>query len=422
MSLFYCRLVCYSIIYFLLYSQILRIRGEIMLNNKNGIDQDIIKDSNRKKILNLIFHKREITKQSISKEIGVSIPTVTSNVNELIEEGLVKEAGVEGSTGGRKPIIVRFLPNSKYSFGVEFTLSNIRVILVNLDAEIKFDNSFKIQSFKNMEDITEKIHQIINDALALNNISDKDILGIGFSLPGTVNEETLMLELAPNIAMKNVDFSRFSQLLKFPLYIENEANCAAFGELNLGIAKKMRNLVYISINEGIGAGVVIQDHLYKGKNKRAGELGHMTIVPNGKPCNCGRSGCLERYASKSALMEEYNLKSTKPVDNLKEFFLRVEKKEDLARVSLEKYISFLAIGIQNIVLILDPHYVILGGEISDFSEYYLEDLKEKVFVENSFYDNTSLKIFTSKLKEDSSILGASLLPLQKIFSINEKII
>lgn len=393
-----------------------------MLNNKNKIDQEVIKDSNRKKILNLIAQKREYTKQNISKEIGVSIPTVISNINELIEEGLVEEAGVEGSTGGRKPIIVRFLPDSKYSFGVELSLNNVRVILINLDSNIKFDHSFHVTDFKNIDDIIEKIEKIISNVLEKKKIEYKDILGIGFSLPGTVNEECLILELAPNIGMKNVDFSRFSQMLKVPLYIENEANCAAFGELNLGIAKKMRNLVYLSINEGMGAGIVIQDHMYKGKNKRAGELGHMTIVPNGKPCNCGRSGCLERYASKSALMEDYNLKSSKPLDNLKEFFSRVEKKEELAMVSLEKYISFLAIGIQNIVLILDPHYVILGGELSDFSKYYLAKLKEKVFAPNSFYDDSNLKIFTSKLKRDSSILGAALLPMQKLFSINEKII
>lgn len=89
-------------------------------------------------------------------------------------------------------------------------------------------------------------------------------------------------------------------------------------------------------------------------------------------------------------------------------------------ISLQNYINYLAIGIQNIVLIFDPHYVVLGGEISDFSEYYLVDLKEKVFVENSFYGDTNLKIFTSKLKKDSSILGAALLPLQNLFSVNEK--
>jgi predicted NBD/HSP70 family sugar kinase len=394
----------------------------IMLNNNKIIDQEVIKDSNRKKILNLIAAKREYTKQSISKEIGVSIPTVISNINELIEEGLVEEAGVEGSTGGRKPIIVRFLPDSKFSFGVEFTLKNVRVILTNLDSEIKFDVTFQVENFTNIEDIIHKIHEIINNVLDARKINREDILGIGFSLPGTVNEESLILELAPNIGMINVDFSKFVQLLQFPIYIENEANSAAFGELNLGIAKKMRNLVYISINEGIGAGVVIQDHLYKGKNKRAGEFGHITIVPNGKACNCGRNGCLEQYASKKALLDEYNSKSLKPVDTLKEFFSRVEKKESLAILELEKYINFLAIGIQNLVLILDPHYVVLGGELSAFSEYYLKSLKEKVFVANRFYDNTNLKIFTSKLKKDSSILGAALLPLQKLFSISEKII
>ena len=393
-----------------------------MLNNKKTIDQEVIKDSNRKKILNLIAEKREYTKQSISKEIGVSIPTVISNINELIEEGLVEEAGVEGSTGGRKPIIVRFLPDSKYSFGVEFTLNNVRVILTNLDSQIKFDVTFQAKDFKNIDDIINRIHEIITNVLRDAKISPMDILGIGFSLPGTVNEEKLILELAPNISLKNIDFNKYAQLLKFPVYIENEANSAAFGELNLGIAKKMRNLVYISINEGIGAGVVIQDHLYKGKNKRAGELGHMTIVPNGKSCNCGRKGCLEQYASKKSLMEDYNSRSLKPVDTLKEFFTRVDQKENLAILELQKYINFLAIGIQNIVLILDPHYVVLGGEVSDFSEYYLEDLKEKVFVQNSFYDSNDLKMFTSKLKKDASILGAALLPFQKLFSINEKII
>lgn len=393
-----------------------------MLKNNSKIDQEIIRDSNRKKILSLIAEKREYTKQDISKEIGVSIPTVITNINELIAKGLVEEAGVAGSTGGRKPIIVRFLPDSKYSFGVEFTLNNVRVILTNLDAKIKFDTSFEVENFKNIDSIIEKVHEIISSVVEEKKINEEDILGIGFSLPGTVNEESLILELAPNIAMKNVDFSRFSEILKFPIYIENEANSAAIGELTLGIAKKMRNLVYMSINEGIGAGIVIEDHLYKGKNKRAGELGHMTIVPNGKPCNCGRKGCLEKYTSKKSLLEDYNCKSLKPIYTLKEFFSRVEQKENLAIIVLQNYISFLAIGIQNIVLMLDPHYVVLGGEISDFSEYYLEDLKEKVFVENSFYDSSSLKIFTSKLKGDSSILGAALLPMKKLFILDEKIL
>jgi predicted NBD/HSP70 family sugar kinase len=89
---------------------------------------------------------------------------------------------------------------------------------------------------------------------------------------------------------------------------------------------------------------------------------------------------------------------------------------------LETYITFLAVGIQNIVLSLDPHYIVLGGEISGFSEFYLETLKERVFIENSFYDKGDLKLFVSKLNGNASILGAALLPLQQLFSMSEKII
>lgn len=395
---------------------------KIMLNSSNGVDQEVIKDSNRKRILNLILKKRELTKQDIAREIGVSIPTVIANVNELMEEGLVEEAGVAGSTGGRKPVIVRFLPDSKYSFGVEFALNCVRIILTNLDSEIKFDTSFLIKDFKDINYIMKKVREIIEIVIEEKHICEKDIIGIGFSLPGTVNEEKLVLELAPNMGMKNVDFNDFSELLRFPVYIENEANLAAFGELNLGIAKEMKNLVYISITDGIGAGIVIQDHLYKGKNKRAGEFGHMIVAAEGRRCNCGRKGCLEQYASQKALLSGYNDISSVPVDNLREYFSRVDSGEVTAVLELEKYVEYLAVGIQNIVLSLDPHYIVIGGEICDFSEQFLERLRDKVFIPNSFYDKSDLKLFVSKLKGDASILGAALLPLQKIFSISEKII
>lgn len=393
-----------------------------MLNSNNVMDQEAIKESNRKKILNLLLKKRELTKQSISREIGVSIPTVIANINELIEEGLVEEAGVAGSTGGRKPIIVKFLPDSKYSFGVEFTLSNIRIILTNLDSEIKFETAFSISGFRDMDEIMKGIYSVIMDVLDAKKISQNDILGVGFSLPGTVNEDSRILELAPNMGIKNVNFNRYASLYGFPVFLENEANLAAFGELNLGIAKEMKNLVYLSITDGIGAGIVIMDHLYKGKNKRAGEFGHMTIVAGGKACNCGRKGCFEQYASKRALLEAYNNNNPSIVSSLSEFFDRVKNNEKAAFEELEKYISYLALGIQNIVLILDPHYIVIGGEISDYSEFYLESLKKKVFIENSFYDEKDLKLFASKLDKNSSILGAALLPLQKLFSISEKII
>lgn len=387
-----------------------------------SVDQEVIKESNRKKILNLLSKKREVTKQFISKEIGISIPTVIANINELITEGLVEEAGVAGSTGGRKPVIVRFLPDSKYSFGVEFISNSMRIVLTNLDSQIKQDTVFSTEGMKDIDEIIKAVHYEIEKIIKDKNIANEDILGVGFSLPGTVNEENYILEQAPNMKMKNVDFKRYFQIFELPLYLENEANSAAFAELNLGIVKEMKNLVYISITDGIGTGIVIQDHLYKGKNKRAGEFGHMTVVPDGKECNCGRKGCFEQYASKNAIIIEYNNNNVSPIKNIREFFDKIECKEKLATQVLDRYTDYLALGIQNIALILDPHYVVIGGELSEYSHFFLESLRDKVFVENSFYNREDFKIITSILKQNSSILGASLLPLQKLFFINEKII
>jgi predicted NBD/HSP70 family sugar kinase len=406
----------------------IKISGEIMLK-LTELGQDIIKDSNRKKILNILYKNKEVTKQEISKLTGISIPTVINNINLLLEEGLVEEIGVATSTGGRKPVIIRFLSDSRFSFGVEITPSQVRVIRTNLNSEIKFDESFPIKGIDNFENIMSRISEIVNNHIIENKLSTDKILGIGFSLPGTVDEDKLTMELAPNMNFKNINFNKYRNNFDFPIYIENEANAAAFGEMILGIGKEMKNLIYISITQGIGTGIVIQDHLYKGKNKRAGEFGHMTIVPNGKQCNCGRKGCWELYASENILIDKYNDEIESRTDNpaaqivsLDQFFTNVELHDSRALTILKEYLYYLSIGIQNIIFGLDPHYIIIGGSLSKFSDYFIEDLNELVFDKNNLFDYGDNKLFASKLKEDASILGASILPLQTMFFIYDKII
>jgi len=406
------------IIYFIIGYK--KLQGDIMIKI-DIVDQEIIKDSNRKKIVQLLYKKKELTKQDISKELEISIPTVTSNINALIKEGIVEEAGMAESTGGRKPIIIRFLPNSRYAFGVDFSLEIIRIALTNLNSEIIYETSMDIKGFYNIDEAIRKIEMEIKHILNEKKISIDKVLGIGFSLPGTVNEEDMVLEMAPNLKIKNIVFKEFTDILKLPVYIENEANAAAFAELTLGIAKEMRNLAYISITEGIGTGIVIQDYLYKGKNKRAGEFGHMTIVADGKPCNCGKKGCWELYASDRALIEGYCSRANQKKVSLKDFFYKLKCEDPIAKEAWESYLDYLAIGIQNIILLLDPHYVVIGGKIGQYPGI-LESLKEKVFIQNTFYNENDIKILISTLKENASILGAALLPMQKLFFIKRKII
>jgi predicted NBD/HSP70 family sugar kinase len=384
------------------------------------LNQKTIRTANRKKILQLLIRKRELTIPEISREIKVSIPTVTKNINQLIEEGIAEEAGVSESTGGRKPMIIRFVPDAYYSVGVDFTLEYVRIILTNLDSEIKADRILKDTGYKNIDGLMEAIRDEINNILLEKEIPLQRTLGIGISLPGITNEETKFLRIAPNIGLRNIDFTKYETLFELPLLVENDANAAAMAELTLGIAKTMRNLVYIAVfSQGIGCGIVNRGYLHRGQNRQAGEISHMIVASHGRQCQCGRCDCWELYASINALLRMYQEKTGKDIHAPEEFFGILKKYEPAAAEVFGEYLEYLALGIQNILLLQDPHYIIIGGQLSLFEEFFLEPLREKVLIENYFYDTANVEIICSTLKQDASALGASLLPFEKIFSSHE---
>jgi predicted NBD/HSP70 family sugar kinase len=391
-----------------------------------------IRDANQKKILALLLEKRELSKQEIARQISLSIPTVTANVSRLVELGLAVEAGVSVSTGGRKPMIIRFLPDSRYAFGVDFssnhlTSSNlVRVILVNLDAQIRAESSFEYGEFSSVGQIIAHVKKLAEKTLAERRIPRSLVMGIGFSLPGTVNERKLLLEQAPNLppdlGMNALDFRKFQALFPFPILVENEANASAYAELVLGGARRKRSLVFLSINRGIGACIVISGHVFKGNNKRAGTVGHITMESKGIRCTCGRKDCWEIYAASGALIRNYRRVSGKKLRDTQQFHRLLEDADPTAAKVWDEYLDHLAIGINNIILSLDPHSIIIGGEISRFADRLLEPLRAKVFAQNTFYRDDDLEIALSRLGGDASILGVALLPFHGLLHQGAKVI
>jgi predicted NBD/HSP70 family sugar kinase len=384
------------------------------------IDQKTIRTENRKKILRLLIRKREVTIPEISREIEISIPTVTKNISQLIEEGIAEEAGVSESTVGRKPMVIKFLPDAYYAIGVEFAIEYVRIVLTNLDSVIKADRTLRNIDYSDIDRLMTIIRNEINSIVLEKEIPIQKVLGIGFSLPGPTNEEMKFLKVAPNLGIKHVDFTKYESMFEFPLFVENDANAAAVAELTLGIAKTMRSLVYICVmSMGIGCGIVVGGHLYRGRSKLAGEISHMRVASHGRQCSCGWQDCWELYASTEALVKMYQEKTGKTLSTVQEFFATLKKYEPVAAEVFDEYLEYLALGIQHIILVQDPHYVIVGGDLSLFEAFFLEPLKEKILVENSFYDNSTVEIMCSTLKENAFVLGASLLPFEKIFSLHD---
>lgn len=379
-----------------------------------ALDHSDIKSNNKKRITYLLSKERELTKLEISRRLDISVPTVTTIIGELKEEGIVEEAGMASSTGGRKPVIIRFLPDSRYSIGIDLGRDYVRAVLTNLDSRIIEDRKRELSVISEKE-VLNIMKVLIEELISSQQDAGSKLLGIGFSLPGIVNEKELRLEIATNFNLKNISFKEINAHFNLPIFMENEANAGALAESKLGIAKDLSNLIYVSVTEGIGGGILISDDMYKGRNRRAGEIGHMCIAKNGRQCNCGRKGCWETYASNRALIKDYNNKTNEALKNIDEVIQRYQLGEENAVQVVENYIDNLAEGIQSLVFIFNPDYIVIGGEISKYSNIFNNKLVNKILTNNEFYKEGDVSILFSSLGSDSNILGASLIPILDSF-------
>jgi predicted NBD/HSP70 family sugar kinase len=370
--------------------------------------QKVVKNNNRKKIFRVLREKKRTTKLDISRILNLSITTVSSNIKEMSSDGLITISGFEDSTGGRKAQIIEYLPDSRFSIGMELKESHARLILTNLDCKIIKECSFDTIDTNILIDECKRIV-----SLFIGDFNERDrIIGLGISLPGTVNVQTSVLETAPNMYVNNICFKELGEYLQMPVYIENEANCSAYGEYEYNDTFKSP-LFYISITEGIGGAIIIDRKLYNGKNHRAGEIGHVSInYDSEKVCSCGNTGCWELYASERALEKSFAIATGDNAHDLDTIFNRMS--EPAVKEVITKYARYLAIGIRNLLMTFDPSCIIIGGSISKYEKKLLPIIKEYIFMNNDFYTEKDIEIEFSQLRENSGIIGAALFPIENM--------
>lgn len=379
------------------------------------IDYSIIKNQNRSLIMRAFREKNIIQKKELSDLLGLSITTITTNTRQLLEEGYIEEVGIAESTGGRKPVVFKFLKSAKVSFGVDLSPQTATVIMTNLASEIIEHHKISILGMS-LDAILEAIQSSVDEMLKAHNYHKEDCVGIGLSLPGVVDDAKHMLINAPNLHVKNYDFSHFKKTIGLEVFIENEANASAFAELTMGTAVNIDDAVYISITEGLGCGIIANHKVTKGSFNKAGEFGHMRISEQDITCSCGRRGCWEIFASENALFKHYAGLSGEVISDLESFFAQYNAGNPLAKLTLSRYLDNLLIGIENIMLALDSEIIIIGGEIAQYLRALgpqIEDYLEKNHSNILSRDN---KLVFSILAPQSAAIGSSLLPLKEMFA------
>ncbi|PAE36766.1 ROK family transcriptional regulator [Bacillus sp. 7884-1] len=369
-------------------------------------NQQIVKKNNKALVLQLIMEKEPISRADIAQVSGLHKATVSSLVNELLEEALIFESGPGESSGGRRPVILHFNKVAGYAVGIDIGVNYVLCVLTDLNGNILIEKnqSVKRTPYPSIMTIIQSMIQSIIDEMPA---SRYGIVGIGVGVPGIVNKQGSIL-LAPNLGWTNIQLKKdLEELFHVPIIIENEANAGAFGEQQFGAGQDFQNIVYISAGIGIGVGIILNKELYQGKNGFSGEMGHMIIDLNGKPCSCGSRGCWEAYASENALLELANS------DSLESLIELAENGDETAQKLFGEIGTYLGYGINNIINTFNPDQVILGNRLALARQWIEQPIRTTIENHTLTHHQKEMHLNFPKLGKYSTSLGVSAFVVEK---------
>lgn len=352
-----------------------------------------IKKQNRAIIFKYILENDVVSRQDIAKDLGYSMPTVFSNVTELLEAGYLCEVGAYGSTGGRKAKMVSVARNVKQMVGIDITKRHVRFAMLDLSGDMIAEDIQRLL-YKDNYEYYKAIGVMLEDFLDRNSVDRKKLIGVGISIPGILNAERTIISKSHVLGVEGLSLSNFYRHINYPTVFDNDANCAAFAEVD----RRDKSTVYFSLSNTVGGAIYYDGKLCTGNLSKSGEIGHMIIHPGGKRCYCGKEGCLDAYCSALSLLDD-------PYDHLESFFDKLENGNAEAEKRWDTYLEDLAIAVTNIRMILDCD-IILGGYVGGYVEQYISKFAKKTRKYNNFDTDTSY-FTTGNYKRLSSAIGAA---------------
>ncbi|MFG1731289.1 ROK family transcriptional regulator [Paenibacillus sp. 843] len=396
-------------------------------------DHKLIQALNRSKVLNKIRTEGPISRIDLAKKNKLSPSTVASAVQELIKEGYVSEIGTGSSSGGRKPILLKFNPDNHYLFAVAITNSVMMLARMNLEARVLQKETHPLTGLQG-EAVVERLLSLMDDFMTGQEDLERCV-GISITVPGIVSDSQGMVHYNTKLRMTDVPMKRMvEERYGLRTWVENDMNSVVLAERRFG-DYAFANLIYISIGDGLGSGILINDHLLRGKHGGAGEFGHTSINRSGIRCECGNVGCLDSYISwiavysriitaiatgRPTLIQEMSGGDYSQIvpSVFKEALRRGDK---LARDLNEEVAELLGAAIVNLVNMFNPEALILGGDMAHGNPELLEMVR-------SYIDRHALPILKedlvfglASLGEDEKLMGAASVLLQDLlgFSLTE---
>lgn len=389
-----------------------------------------LKSFNKTEIMKILLKNNSIYRAEISRMTGLSIPTVMKITDELIQNGLVTEIGRGVSSGGKPPEMLQLIPNSRFFLGVDLRGKEYRCAVINLCGNILIKHCIAAIDTSKPENRGEKkiiqvLQELIEQTLNRAGVDRNRVVGVGIGVPHPVDVKTGCIISSKEMEWDDFDIvTPLSEALNMPVMVENTAKVIALAEKWFGEAVCEHNFAVISIGHGIGSAILIDNEIYSGSNLMSGEIGHMVIDVNGPICRCGNRGCLEMFASVSALIDyvrsELKAGTSSILRNAAELDAKAilqasEAGDTLAQGSLERMTDYLAVGIVNMVNLLDLNLVLLTGGIVEIYPELCTRLNEKVNkLRGEYFGKRKISVKPLLVGSDIAMVGAATLLIKRV--------
>ena len=393
---------------------------------------DLTKELNRRLILEQIRRREPISRSEIVDATGLSKAAVSSIVAELMEAKLVEEIGSQSTAIGRPRILLSLIPDAAFTVGAELTNQECRVILTNLRAEpvVRF-----VQPVNSADLSVETLLDVLQNCVerVTQDITPEQILALGLCVPGIVDPATGQVAFSVLLPWRNVALGQAAaQRFTYPVAVFSRGNAATWGERWYGAGQTTTNMIYVRVGTGIVGGLVINGQPYLGLGFGAGELGHITVQPDGALCRCGNQGCLATVATVDSLLSRVSqlLRESRgnPLwariqDDLNSLTLEdvvwaAEAENAVAVQALAEVGRWLAIAIASAVNLLNLDMVIIGGPLEQAGEKLMGPLRAELSQRALPTHLARVEVVPSALKEDAPSIGAASLVLHELMSPN----
>lgn len=387
---------------------------------------ELLKEINRNRAFAILKNTRVISRPELAQQTGLSRATANILMEDLLRVGIAQHVGLGDSTGGRPPALLEFNPRAAYAVGARMHDHLWGIVITDLDANVLHRLDVPIHG-DSPEAAVDALQQGIH-TLQMQIDQARLLPAIGLGTPGLVDVHTGVIKTAVDVGWFEVPIRAMVEArLGLRTFVANRSKVGALAEYWVGAEQGSQEIIYISIGTGVAAGIVHEGKLYLGVNSSAGELGHVTIVPDGPLCRCGNRGCLQALVSEAAiadrartrLREQRNSLLWQLADGYPErvtavmVFQAAEQKDALACELVTETAQYLGIAIANLINLFNPERIVLGGPVGQDSQVLLAPLTAEVQRRAMAYPLSAAHIVTSQLGTDAGAIGAAVLVLQQ---------